>query len=179
MKHPGTLASVGSDSVAYSYDATTGLLQSVRDPSGYRFTFAYDAALRLASDTALAATDAITETRNYDDESRTVGRHATQSGATLVQDSLTFDARNKEIAASFRMPDGTTQTASNHFAKLGAMTKNVMLSVWNDDYVTDALGHQRSRTSNFVPVTVTTFALRSPGLRRARHGGVGALGEPA
>ena len=157
MKHPGTLATAGTDSVAYGYNATTGLLMTVRDPYGDRFGFAYDAALRLASDTATMTTGTVLlTTRSYDNESRMTGRHETQAGATIVQDTLSFDARNKQVTASFRMPDGTTQTDNNIFTKLGPMTKNTMLAVWNDDYVTDALGHQRARTTNYQPVSTST-----------------------
>ncbi len=157
MKHPGALALGGIDSVAYSYDATTGLLGSVRDPYADRFSFTYDAALRLASDNAVMADGTtLLTTRSYDNDSRMIGRTETQNGAVIVQDALTFDVRNKQITASFRMPDGTTQTDNNGFAKLGSMTNNEMLAVWWDDYVVDPLGHQRSRTANYQPVSTTT-----------------------
>ncbi len=147
----------GIDSVAYSYDATTGLLGSVRDPYADRFSFTYDAALRLASDNAVMADGTtLLTTRSYDNDSRMIGRTETQNGAVIVQDALTFDVRNKQITASFRMPDGTTQTDNNGFAKLGSMTNNEMLAVWWDDYVVDPLGHQRSRTANYQPVSTTT-----------------------
>ncbi len=156
MKHPAVLAGA-SDSVGYAYDATTGLLASVRDPSGNRFGFAYDAALRLQSDTAVMTTGTtLLETRSYDNESRLVGRHETQSGVTVVQDTMSYDARNKVLLATFRVPsDGSTQTDTTGYAKLGPMTKSYMLGVWNDAYVTDALGRQRSRTSILQSVTTT------------------------
>ncbi|HSU93715.1 MAG TPA: RHS repeat-associated core domain-containing protein [Gemmatimonadaceae bacterium] len=169
MKHPDALAPVGTDSVAYSYDATTGLLGSVRDPYADRFGFAYDAAQRLASDTAVMADGTVLlTTRSYDNESRTIGRTETQNGSVIVQDALTFDARNKQITASFRMPDGSSQTDNNSFAKLGPMTSNKMLAVWWDDYVVDPLGHQRSRTTSYQPVSTTTSSYAPGGSAELR-----------
>jgi RHS repeat-associated protein len=160
MKHPGTLAAVGSDSVLYTYDATTGLPASVRDPNHNRFGFAYDADLRLASDTATATTGTVLlETRSYDNESRLTGRHQTQTGLPnpLVQDTLTYDARNKVLLATFRVPsDGTMPTDTTRYSKLGPLAHEYMLGVWNDAYLTDALGHQRSRTSLIQGVTTST-----------------------
>jgi RHS repeat-associated protein len=159
MKHPGTLAAAGTDSVAYGYDATTGLPDSVRDPSGNRFGFAYDAALRLASETATATTGTVvlSETRSYDNESRLVIRQEAQNGATVVLDTLSYDARNKVVQAKLRIPsDGTRAADTTQYAKLGPMIRNNMLAVWSDAYLSDALGHQRSRTSLIQGVTTST-----------------------
>jgi RHS repeat-associated protein len=157
LKHPGTLADFGADSVAYSYDATTGMLKSVRDPYGNRFGFAYDAALRLSSDTATMTTGtALLQTRSYDNESRMVGRRETQNAVTFIQDSLFYDARNKETAATF-LSDGSPASESNLYAKVGSLAQHVSPG-WNDTLVTDALGHQRSRT-NYIQGTTTTNSL--------------------
>ena len=160
MKNPDNLATVGSDSVIYKYDTTTGLLASVRDLTGDRFGFGYDATLRLKSDTALAGTAAaMTETRSYDDDSRQVGRVQTQvvggTLTTIYSDALTYDARNKITSASFTIPGVEATGASMHFKPLGPMSSDQMVGVFNDSVETDGLGNERVHYS-FMSGTTTT-----------------------
>lgn len=146
LKHPSNLASAGTDSVLYSYDATTGLLASVRDPFHNRFSYAYDNALRLRTDTALAGTAAaMIETRGYDDDDRQTSRAQTQVvGGTLTtvySDGLTYDPRNKITHATFSVPGLEATNADTRYAALGPVVSNNMLAIWNDSLVTDPFGN--------------------------------------
>ncbi|MEP7086956.1 MAG: RHS repeat-associated core domain-containing protein [Gemmatimonadota bacterium] len=158
LKHPATLASAGTDSVAYAYDALTGMLKSVRDPYGNRFGFSYDAALRLSSDTAAMTTGAVLlQTRSYDNESRMVGHRETQNGSTIIQDSLFYDARNKQTSATF-----LTGSETNTYSKIGALAQHVSPTS-NDTVITDALGHQRSHATQLQGYTASTMLYDAAG----------------
>ena len=156
MKHPATLAVTGTDSVGYAYDATTGLLKSVRDPYGNRFAFGYDAALRMASDTLLAgAATPLIESRTYDNESRTLSRHEMLGATSVAFDTMTYDARSKRVSASFSYVDGTGGDEGNTYNKLGAAIKDIA-PAWNDVISTDALGREQSRYSPVQGTTTTS-----------------------
>lgn len=162
LKHPATVAALNADSVAYAYDALSGMLKSVRDPYGNRFGFSYDAALRLSSDTATMTTGTVLlQTRSYDYESRLVGHRELQNGTTFIQDSLFYDARNKEVAATF-LSGGAPASESNVYTSIGALARHVSPSS-HDTVITDALGHQRTHASELQGYSSSTMSYDASG----------------
>ncbi len=156
MKYPSALAASGHDSAAYAYDALTGVLTSVTDPNGHRFAFAYDNAMRLATDTGLAeSASPLITSRTYDNESRITRQTMLRSGSQLATDTVSFSQRSTILSASYSTPN-TSGTPVMKYHALGPITKTSDVGVFNDSTDTDALGNMHQKLHYWSTTDVTT-----------------------
>ena len=137
-KHPSQLApTTGADSVAYTYDAVFGQLQSFRDPFGNFYRYSYDVLGRVSRLTSLVGRpDSIYEVVTFDLDSRLKARVLyNSSGGTIRYDYLAYDAREKLTSAgSSEMP------GSWGYSPLGQVTSANELNV--ETFGVDALGNR-------------------------------------
>ena len=148
LKLPGTLAAVGTDSLATGYDALTGALASVRDGIGEQFSYTYDNAQRLSTVTHLVGTaNVAVETRTYDDESRVIRRAMTRGATVLVADTLHHDTRSKLLAATGLVPNTGAVHQGFVYAAAGPLVADNFGGAASHTYVTDVLGNARTTVS--------------------------------
>ncbi len=134
FRHPSTVAPVGADSQRTWFNAGSGLMDSVADIFGNKFTFQYDGDARPARVVRLAnLAGAMVESLTYD----SVGRLRTRmqrAGVTILHgDTLTYDVADR-ITRAAGANDGAAYNV------LGPLD-----SIWYgasgiESYKTDALG---------------------------------------
>jgi RHS repeat-associated protein len=157
MKYPGAVANATYDSVAYSYDATTGLLRAVRDPYNHRFAYGYDSALRMVTDSSL--TDQVNpavNTRTYDDESRITAQTMVKAATQLGTHTIAYTEASKVRSATFTVA-GLTGAPAMHYARLGPLTNSADNNAFfNDSVVSDPLGNARTKMHVGSTIDITT-----------------------
>ncbi|HEY0024965.1 MAG TPA: RHS repeat-associated core domain-containing protein [Longimicrobium sp.] len=96
LAHPGQLAPAGGGDTQYRYHPETGALETVIDPLGNAFTFAYNTRGETES---LLRPGGITERYRYRQDGRLDQNSMDQNGAWLRAESMGYDLRGKLLSS--------------------------------------------------------------------------------
>ena len=127
---------------SYSYDANTGMIDTLTSVFGLEYTFEYDLLNRLET----YAFPGGSEVHTYDDDGRRATRVETVGGSVYHNESFTYDQRGRLTDVD----GGTELSAYNRYSGLGAVVEaSVINDVTGNDFLeqftVDALGRSVSR----------------------------------
>jgi RHS repeat-associated protein len=164
--HPANLAPTG-DSARYAYEARAGLLASITDILGNRFSFVYDREARLVGDSLAAQRpDPVVGWFTYDSLSQLGARLELLAGggpsATLHWDWLRRDARGK-VVKNQQTGDSLAYKPVGHLR-----FSSILGSGGIESHTSDALGNQKTASSfGSLPLAKFTYTPHSDRLALA------------
>jgi RHS repeat-associated protein len=144
------LTDPAGNTTTYQYLPQTNFLETVLDPAGVRFGFAYDSAGRTARKTvtpAGAPSATLTDSLRYDADSRLTWRREWSSIlGTLHDETLQYDARDKIVRADAYVRDGNKQQIYQQvYSGLGTLVASLVTNpppdAWLEEWRADAMGN--------------------------------------